>query len=325
MPFDLNSHESAKPLKETYFSSGQELILAAGETRRIEAGLHVYDLVDLHDDSVLEIPDTTTISTDTLKTGERVKIVSVDPNADTHDFFQIIARDASGVKSLEIIVDGEKGHGYPTGSAAPGKKGRNARDPALFKSRGHGGSNGTGGAHGKNGSQGEDAYDVSLFLPNVQAGAHIKISANGGAGGHGQKGGTGGPGGDHSRLFNGGNGGAGGHGGAGGDGGDAGNILVQLIVDRKTYNDRSASEAFLGRIIAEFSSIPGTGGARGSGGDAGPQGAASSTGHTFRGRRGVDGSKGHNGASAKYNARIEVMSQENYINYLLTQKKALFG
>ncbi len=325
MPFDLEQHDEAQSLRDAYFSSGQELILAAGETQRLEPGLHVYDLVDLHDDSILEIPDTTTISTDTLKTGERVKIISVDPNADTHDFFQMIVRDASGLKSLEIIVDGENGHGYTTGAAASGTKGRNAKDPRPFGGWGHKARNGSSGAAGNNGGQGEDAYDINLFLPNVKPGAHIKISGNGGDGGHGQKGGAGGAGGDHSRIHNGGNGGNGGHGGAGGDGGDAGNILVQLVVDTETYNNRADSTAFLGRIIAEFSSSPGMGGPRGSGGDPGPRGAPSTGGRTFSGRPGMDGSGGQDGATSQYNARLEVMSQENYINYLLNQKTALFG
>jgi hypothetical protein len=275
LPSTLTIPTDPKLVVKTDFEETYRVL--AGETKSIgKAGIYDYDIIELHQNSTLTIPDNTTLRCNYLKS-ERGATIRYEQTSGqtTPRKITLIANNAIGINDLHIIANGADAPSQ-AGTGSEGGKGRDA----VFGPWGRSSENGKPGGSGKHGTNGGNAppieivvgyvIDESLTVPTLP----LTITSQGGKGGTGQQGGAGGRGGGADGDRTAARGGDGGPGGKGGNGGNAASVNVQYIV-----LDKDGKEIGIGNLVQNNKQpllLPGgTGGAGGSGGDGGQRGSGS--------------------------------------------------
>lgn len=279
----------------------KELIVTKQETVRIEPQTHIFDLLEIREDAVLEIVGSTNIVAKKLVALEGATIRYIPSEVD-NPFLNINSMDSREVQSLTVIGNGLDGNGFAESSRAPdgGQGGRAYSRLDGFEIRNNRCGVGGNGSNGQSGANGTDALDISLTTPLLNPGAKIVLEAIGGNGGRGQNAGHGGKGGGGSSAHTPCHGGTGGTGGKGGDGGDAGRVSVIFVTkDTPQGQYENVIDEQLKSVTLDVMAARG---ARGSGGSAGFPGAGGDDNRTIvvdgsnRVRMGQPGQRGHDGS-----------------------------
>ncbi|MDC0116053.1 hypothetical protein OAH97_01085 [Octadecabacter sp.] len=303
----------------------KKLLVQKGENHTLSEGASRFTVVTIEDGATLTFTGSTTLMADQLVTGSGSEIRYASSEYNDNAVFTLNALDSSQVKELRFVGNGKPGNGHASQSrAAEGKRGKNARDPQLFKTSGNKAQNGGRGANGGEGSTGEDAVDFVINLPRIAQGALINVQAVGGLGGGGQGGGKGGRGGNGSTFHDGRHGGHGGNGGDGGDGGDAGRVYTFFVVPDGDIDDEAVKKDIIQKTTVQVDSAPGDGGSGGSGGAGGQPGsnAPIGAGGKKAGDPGQDGTDGDLGDGPKAGAvgdvfvQVDFLSQSKYQQYI---------
>jgi hypothetical protein len=311
----------------------EEIVVPEGGEFVVPTGSFKYDNLEIRKNGTLKFSGTTNLMVTKLVAAEGARILYERSDRSSEVLLNItVTRDASGLADLRIVGNGKNGTPdfQPGFRANGGSGGRNAKGPSFRYPNGKSASSGGDGGRGDPGGDGEEAADVTLYLPNVSAGSKLRADVIGGNGGRGQDGGNGGRGGDGSVNHDCRGGGRGGAGGTGGSAGDAGKFFVFLVVKD---TDSAAAKKLKSGFKVEVNSARGVVGAGGQGGDGGRAGSRGGNPSQCPSQKGGDGSGGAAGAEGdgprvandETWVKTELMSREDYLIYLATLSREIFG